>query len=74
MDYGDTDEIVEDEEDDDENANIHDLQYTNGNNEVVKFFNQKCVKCFERDSDHIFKQCGHQCICDESYQKKVILI
>ena len=25
---------------------------------------------FERDSDYIFKQCGHQCICEEGYQNK----
>ena len=44
--------------------------YTNGNNEVVKIFNQKCVICFERDSIYAFRQCGHQCICDQCYENK----
>ena len=70
MECGFMEEIVEDEED----VNIHELEYTDGSNEVVKTFNQKCVICFERDSDYIFKQCGHQCICEECHQKKVILI
>ena len=39
-------------------------------NELVKIWNQKCVKCFERDSDYVFKQCGHQCICEQCYQNK----
>ena len=69
-------EIVEDEdeedveEDDEEDVNIHELEYTDGSNEVVKIFNQKCFTCLERDSDYIFKQCGHQCICEECYQNK----
>ena len=44
--------------------------YTNGNNEVVKIFNQKCVICLERDSEYAFTQCGHQCICEQYYQNK----
>ena len=63
-------EIVEDEEDVEEYDNIQELEYTDGSNEVVKFFNQKCAICLERDSDYIFKQCGHQCICEECYQNK----
>ena len=53
-----------------EDINIHELQYTNGNDMIVKVFNQKCVICFERDSEYIFKQCGHQCICEQCYQYK----
>ena len=53
-----------------EDINIHELQYTNGNNMIVKIFNQKCVICLERDSEYIFKQCGHQCICNQCYQNK----
>ena len=53
-----------------EDINIHELQYTNGNNVVVKVFNQKCVICFERDSEYIFKHCGHLCICEQCYQNK----
>ena len=70
MQFGDMDEIVEDEENEKEDVNIHELDYTDGSNEVVKIFNQKSVICFERDSDYIFKQCGHQCICAECYQIK----
>ena len=44
--------------------------YTNGNNKVVKVFNQKCVICLERDSIYAFRQCGHQCICDQCYENK----
>ena len=47
-------EIVEDEEVVEEDVNIHELKYTDGSNEVVKIFNQKCIICLERDSDYIF--------------------
>ena len=70
MESGDMEEIVEDEEDIEEDVNIQELEYFDGSNEGVKLFNQKCVICLERDSDYIFKQCGHQCICEESYQNK----
>ena len=53
-----------------EDINIHELEYTNGDNKIVKVFNQKCVICFEKDSEYIFKQCGHQCICEQCYQSK----
>ena len=65
MESGDMEEIVEDEENVEEDVNVQELEYTDGSNEVVKIFNQKCVICLERDSDYIFKQCGHQCICEE---------
>ena len=68
MDFGDMKEIVEDEDDDEEGVSTHELEYTDTSNEVVKIFNQKCVICLERDSDYLFKQCGHQCICEECYQ------
>ena len=67
-------EIAEDEEDVEEVVNINELEYTDGSNEVVKIFNQKLVECLERDSDYFFKQCNHQCICEERYQKQVTLI
>ena len=38
--------------------------YCNGNIEMVKIFNQECVICFEKTSDYAFRQCGHQCICE----------
>ena len=41
-----------------------------GNNEVVKNFTEKCVICCERDSVYAFRQCGHQCICEQCYQNK----
>ena len=44
--------------------------YCNGNNEVVEIFNQKCVICYGRDSVYAFRQWGHQCICEQFYQKK----
>ena len=52
-------ELVEDEEDVEKDDNIHELEYTDGSNEVVTIFNQKCVICLERDSGYLFKQCGH---------------
>ena len=65
------DELIEENEDNiQEDINIHELEYTNGDNKIVKVFNQKCVICFERDSEYIFKQCGHLCICEQGYQSK----
>ena len=58
---------------DGENEEVEDLietRYLNGNNEVVKNFKQKCVICSERDSVYAFRQCGHQCICEQCYQIK----
>ena len=63
-------EDVEDEEDVQEDVSIHELEYTDGSNELVKIFNQKCVICLARHSECIFKQRGHQCICQECYQNK----
>ena len=57
---------IENEED----INIHEIEYTHGDNEIVKVFNQKCVICLERESVFIFKQCGHQCICEQCYENK----
>ena len=44
--------------------------FCNGNKEEVKVFDQKFVLCYERDSDYIFKQHGHQCICEDRYQNR----
>ena len=70
----DVEEIDEDEENNvevvEEDNNIHELKYTVGSNKVVNLFNQKWVIWFERNSDYLFKQCGHQCICEKCYQKK----
>ena len=63
---------IENEDGDDDwvEEDIVETQYFNGNNEVVKIFNQKCVICYERDSVYAFRQCGHQCICEQCYQNK----
>ena len=53
-----------------ENEDLIETQYFSGNNEVVKIFNQKCVICYERESVYAFRQCGHQCICEQCYQSK----
>ena len=65
-------ENIENESDDNDlvEEDIVEAQYFNGNNEVVKIFNQKCVICYERDSVYAFRQCGHQCICEQCYQIK----
>ena len=60
-DVDDDDLVVED---------IVEAQYFNGNNEVVKIFNQNCVICYERESVYAFRQCGHQCICEQCYVNK----
>ena len=68
----------EDDDDDDlveeavneRNEDLIETQYFNGANEVVKIFNQKCVICYERESVYAFRQCGHQCICEQCYQSK----
>ena len=59
------------EEDEEEDVDIHELEYTNGSNEVFKIFNQKCFMCFEQESDYFFKQCGHQCEECESIVRNV---
>ena len=52
------------------NEDLIETQYFTGTNEVVKTFNQKCVICYERESVYAFRQCGHQCICEQCYQSK----
>ena len=66
----DEDDISDVEDEVEVDDDIQELEYTNGSNAVVKIFDQKCVICFERDSEYIFKLCGHQCICEECYQSK----
>ena len=62
----DQDENIEDEVEEDEI--LIEPNYTNGDNEVVKIFNQKCVICYQRESVYAFRQCGHQCICEQCYR------
>ena len=64
------DDISDVEDEVEENGDLIETQYLNGNNEVVKNFNQKCVKCYEKDSVYAFRQCGHQCICEQCYRNK----
>ena len=47
--------------------------YLKGNNEMFKFFYQKCVICYEKDSVYAFGQCGHQCNCEQCYQNKGLI-
>ena len=54
------------EEDDD----LIETNYLNGTNEMVKIFNRKCVICYEKDTVYAFRQCGHQCLCENCYQKR----
>ena len=75
--WPDVEEDIENEDDDDlveedvvEEDDLIETQCLNGNNEVVKIFNQKCVICYERDSVYAFRQCGHQCICEQCYQNE----
>ena len=60
----------EDDEDQVEENVVEENENFNGNNELVKIFNQKCVICLERESVYAFRQCGHQCICEQCYQNK----
>ena len=63
------DDLVEEDEVEG-NEDLIETQYFNVTNEIVKIFNQKCVICYERDSICAFRQCGHQCICEQCYQIK----
>ena len=53
--------VVEDEDDVllEEDENLIETSCCNGNNKVVKILNQKCVICYERDSDYAVRRCGH---------------
>ena len=64
--------VVEDEDTVliEEDEDLIEANYSNGNNEVVKTYNQKCVIRYERDSVYAFRQCGHQCTCEQCYQNK----
>ena len=50
-------EDIENEDDDDDlvEEDVVETQYFNGNKEVVKIFNQKCVICYERESVYAFR-------------------
>ena len=57
-------------EEDEENEDLSEANYCNGNNEMVKVFNQKGIICYERVSVYAFRQCGRQCICEDCYQNR----
>ena len=66
-------DLVEEDEDDvsvEEVEGLIKTNYCNRDNEVVITFNQKCVLCYERDSVFAFRQCGHQCVCEQCHQNK----
>ena len=69
-------EDIEDEDDglveeDEENEDLTETIFTNRNKELVKFLNENCVICCEGDSANVFRQCGHECICDDCYQNRI---
>ena len=69
-DIEDEDDISDVEDEVEEHGDLIETQYLNGNNEVVKIFNQKCVICYERDGVNAFRQSGHQCSREQCYQNK----
>ena len=60
---------VEDEEDED----LIESNFCNGNKEVVKIFHQQCVTCYEKASVYAFRKCGHQCNCEDCYQSRDVI-
>ena len=64
------DEIVDLDDEEIEDEDSIKTSYCNGNNEVFKISNQKCVICYERDGVYVFRQCGYQSICEQCYQNK----
>ena len=56
--YRHIEEDEEDEDDDDlveEDIDLIESNFCNGTDEVIKFFTQKCVICYERDSVYAFR-------------------
>ena len=64
------DDISDVEYEVEEDGDLIEEQYLNGNNEVVKIFSQKCVICLGKDSIYAFRECGHQCVCQDCYETK----
>ena len=64
------DDILDVEDGVEEIEDLIGTQCFNENNEMLKIFNQKCVISSLEDSIYAFRQCGHQCICEQSYQNK----
>ena len=69
-DHGEEDDDLVEEGVVERNEDSIETQYFNGTTEVGKVFNQKCVICYERESVYAFRQCGHQCICEQCYRSK----
>ena len=57
------------EDDVEEDVKVHELEYNDGSNEFVKTI-KTVFYVLNEDSNYFFKQCGHQCICEECYQNK----
>ena len=69
-----TDEFYENDEiemERNEEDEIFENKFYNGTNELVKFFNHKCVICLENNSIYAFRQCGHLCLCESCYNSEI---
>ena len=51
----DENDISDDKDEIEEDEDLIETNYCNGDNEMVKIFNQKCVICLERDSVYAFR-------------------
>ena len=67
MTIGETHSFFKDDDDDSEDVDFLveiELEYYNGNSQLVKNFNQECFICIENCSVYAFRQNGHRCICE----------
>ena len=64
------DDDVEEDGGDGEDDDLAELHFCKGSNGLVKILNEKCVICLGWHRDQVFKQCGHQCFCEQCYQNK----
>ena len=65
--YEEQQENDDDDEQENDEEQQEDIIYINGNKELVKSFNKKCVICLEIDSIYAFRLCGHWCLCEDCY-------
>ena len=56
--------VVNHDEDEDD---IREIDKCNWLIEIVKVFNQKCVRSSQKDSVYAFRQCAYQCFCKSYY-------
>ena len=75
---GSMEQVVENEQDVEEHVeedvSIHELDYTDGSNEIVKDFSQKCRKYLKRDSDYLINSVVNSVFVRKVIKIKVILI